>query len=97
MIRAGGSTLPFMKATYSPAHMAPLVRLPPEMVERVYMYCTEGKLSIQEVRGLYSAGVLMGIEGMTDREIVHCAVVREMKPVLHSALEGEPLKEEEND
>tara|TARA_R110002050_G_scaffold166670_1_gene297208 strand:+ start:978 stop:1148 length:171 start_codon:yes stop_codon:yes gene_type:complete len=55
------------------------------MLERVYMYCTEGKLSIQEVRRLYPAGVLLGIEGMTDREIVHHAIVNDMQPVLHLA------------
>tara|TARA_R110002050_G_scaffold245901_1_gene383573 strand:+ start:709 stop:963 length:255 start_codon:yes stop_codon:yes gene_type:complete len=82
MISTGASALPFMRATYSPANEAPLVDLPPEMVERVYMYCTLGKLSIEEVRRLYPAGVLLGMEGVTDREIVHRAVVS-AQPVLH--------------
>lgn len=74
MISAGASALPLMKASYSPTHMAPLMGLPPEMVERLYMYCTEGRLSIHQVRRLYPAGVLLGMEGITDREIVHRAV-----------------------
>ena len=74
MVSAGARALPFMKASYSPTYMSPLVGLPPEMVERVYMYCTQGRLSIQEVRGLYTVGMLMGMEGLTDREIVHRAV-----------------------
>ena len=75
MISAGASALPFLKASFSPIHLAPLLRLPPEMLERVYMYCTWGRLSTQEVRRLYTAGVLLGMERMTDRELVHHAVV----------------------
>ena len=71
-----------MRATYSPTNGTPLVGLPPEMVERVYMYCTSGRLSIEEVRRLYPAAVLLGMEGVTDREIVHRAVVS-AQPVLH--------------
>ena len=83
MISTGASALPFMKATYSPTYGAPLVGLPPEMVERVYMYCTLGRLSIEEVRRIYPAGVLLGMEGLTDREIVHRAVVNSAQPILH--------------
>tara|TARA_R110002050_G_scaffold73086_1_gene157370 strand:- start:325 stop:669 length:345 start_codon:yes stop_codon:yes gene_type:complete len=75
IIKAGTSALPFMKASCSPTQLAPRVRLPPEMLERVYMYCTMGWLSIQEVRRLYAAGMLLGIEGMSDRQIVHRAVI----------------------
>lgn len=82
MIGTGASALPVMKALYSPAHHTPLVGLPPEMVERVFMYCTEGRLSIQEVRRLYPAGVLLGMQGITDREIAHHAVVTGMQPQL---------------
>ena len=71
-----------MKATYSPTLLAPLVELPPEMLERVYLYCTQGRLSIQESRGLYAAGVLLGMEGMTDRQIVHHAVIEGMQVLL---------------
>ena len=85
MISAGASALPFMKASYSPTTMAPVVGLPPEMVETLYMYCTLGRLSIQEVRLLYPAGVLLGMEGMTDREIAHRALVGGMQPLLHSS------------
>ena len=74
MVSAGASALPFMKASYSPIRAAPLVGLPPEMLERVYMYCTIGRLSIQEVRRLYPAGVLLGMGGVTDREIAYDAV-----------------------
>tara|TARA_R110002050_G_scaffold20557_1_gene58081 strand:- start:1069 stop:1329 length:261 start_codon:yes stop_codon:yes gene_type:complete len=72
-----------MKATYSPTNGVPLVRLPPEMVERVYMYCTMGRLSIGEVRRIYPAGLLLGMDGVTDREIVHHAVVDKAQPILH--------------
>tara|TARA_R110002050_G_scaffold285979_1_gene435895 strand:- start:242 stop:451 length:210 start_codon:yes stop_codon:yes gene_type:complete len=65
--------------------MAPLMRLPPELVERLYMYCTEGRFSIQEVRRLYPVGVLLGMEGMTDREIVHHAVVDGLQTFLLDA------------
>tara|TARA_R110002050_G_scaffold107077_6_gene217393 strand:- start:548 stop:859 length:312 start_codon:yes stop_codon:yes gene_type:complete len=75
MISAGATALPFMKASYSRTHQAPLVGLPPEMLERMYMYCTEGKMSIQEVRSLYPAALLLGMNGMMDREIAHHAVV----------------------
>tara|TARA_R110002050_G_scaffold139864_4_gene264441 strand:- start:4 stop:258 length:255 start_codon:yes stop_codon:yes gene_type:complete len=81
MISTGASALPFMRATYSP-NGAHLLGLPPEMVERVYMYCTLGRLSIEEVRRLYPAGVLLGMEGLTDREIVHRAVVNSAQPFL---------------
>tara|TARA_R110002050_G_scaffold234543_1_gene370440 strand:- start:74 stop:448 length:375 start_codon:yes stop_codon:yes gene_type:complete len=81
-INAGTSALPFMKSTYSPTLLSPLVWLPPEMLERVYLYCTQGRLSIQEMRGLYAAGVLLGIEGMTDRQIVYHAVVEGMQVLL---------------
>ena len=81
VVSAGASALPFMKASCSPTHMTPLVGLPPEMLERVYMYCTEGMLGIQVLRRLYPAGVLLGMEGMTDREIVHRAVIEGMLPV----------------
>ena len=74
-----------MKASYSPTHMAPLLKLPPEMLERVYMYCTEGRLTGQEVRRLYPAGVLLGMAGMTDRQIVHRVIAEGVHLVLHSA------------
>tara|TARA_R110002050_G_scaffold258794_1_gene398137 strand:- start:157 stop:528 length:372 start_codon:yes stop_codon:yes gene_type:complete len=76
---------PFMKATYSPTLLSPLVWLPPEMLERVYLYCTQGRLSIQEMRRLYAAGVLLGIEGMADRQIVHHAVVEGMQLLLEQS------------
>tara|TARA_R110002050_G_scaffold1772_3_gene11527 strand:+ start:1479 stop:1790 length:312 start_codon:yes stop_codon:yes gene_type:complete len=76
-ISAGANALPFMKVTYNPFQMTSLVGLPPEMLERVYMYCTHGMMAIQEVRALYPAGVLLGMEGMTDREIAHHAVAAE--------------------
>ena len=79
-VNAGANALPFMKASYSPTHQTPTLQLPPEMVERVYMYCTEGWLSVQEVRGLYPAGVLLGMEGMTDRQIVHHSLVSGGQP-----------------
>ena len=81
-IDEGTSALPFMKATYSPTLLSPLVWLPPEMLERVYLYCTQGRLSIQEMRGLYAAGVLLGMEEMTDRQIVHHAVIEGMQVFL---------------
>ena len=84
MSSAGASAVPFMKVSYSPTHMVPLVGLPPEMVERVYMYCTDGRLSIQHVRRLYPAGVLLGID-VTDREIVHRAIDDNLQRVLYSA------------
>ena len=84
-INAGTSALPFMKATYSPTLLSPLVWLPPEMLERVYLYCTQGRLSIQEMRGLYVAGVLLGIEWMTDRQIVHHAVIEGMQVLLEQS------------
>ena len=74
MISAAASALPFMKASYSPTFRVPLLELPPEMLERVYMYCTIGRLSTQEVRLLYPAGVLLGMDGKTDREIAHHAI-----------------------
>ena len=74
MVSNGAKALPFMKASYSPTRAAPLVGLPPEILERVYMYCTEGRLSVQEVKRLYPAGILVGMEGMSEREIVHGAV-----------------------
>ena len=64
-----------MKATYSTIQHSPRVELPPEMLERVYMYCTAGGLSAREIRKLYPAGVLLGMDGMTDREIVQNALV----------------------
>ena len=73
-VSAGASALPFMKASYSLTYRAPLVGLPPEMMERVCMYCTMGRLSISEVRRLYPTGVLLGAEGITDREITHFAI-----------------------
>ena len=85
MINAAASTLPFMKATYSYTLRGPLVRLPPEMLERVYMCCTEGRLSVQEVRQLYAAGVLLGMAGITNREIVHQAVEKEMPALLYAS------------
>ena len=81
-MREGAAALPFMKASYSLKSEAPLVKLPPEMLERVYMYCTSGKLSVGEVRRLYPAGILFGMVGMTDREIVHAAIVRELQVLL---------------
>ena len=74
MIREGANALPFMKATYSPFHCIPLIRLPPEILEMVFMYCTSGNLTRDEMRRLYPAGVLLGMEGVTDREIMHGAV-----------------------
>ena len=85
MIGAGARALPVMKVLYSPTHQAPRAELPPEMLERVFLFCTQGRLSIQEVRRLYPAGMLVGMEGMTDREIVHRAVVTGMEPVLYTA------------
>ena len=85
LINAGTSALPFMKATYSPTLLSPLVWLPPEMLERVYLYCTQGRLSIQEMRGLYAAGALLGIKGMTDRQIVHLAVIQRMQFLLEQS------------
>ena len=60
-------------SSYSLTYRAPLVGLPPEMLERVYMYCTMGRLSLQEVRRLHPTGALLGMEGITDREIAHRA------------------------
>ena len=74
MIIEGANALPFMKATYSSFHCIPLIPLPPEILEMVYMYCTSGRLTKDEVRKLYPAGVLYGMGGVTDREIVHGAV-----------------------
>lgn len=73
-LSAGANALPFMKTSYSITHGTPLLRLPPEMLERVYMYCTMGRLSIEDMRRLYPKGVLLGMRGITDREIVHLAV-----------------------
>ena len=87
-MREGASALPFMKASYSPKDEAPLVGLPPEMLERVYMYCTSGRLSIGEVRQLYPVGVLYGMGGMTDREIVHEAVVGGLRVSLCTFVAG---------
>ena len=46
------------------------------------MYSTEGRLSIQEVRGLYAAAVLLGMEGTTDRQIAHHAVIDRIQALL---------------
>ena len=75
LIREGATALPFMKATYSLTHRAPLIGLPPEMLEMVYMYCTLGSLKADEMRRLYPAAVLWGMRGVTDRDIVHEAVI----------------------
>ena len=74
MIREGANALPFMKATYSSTHCVPFIGLPPEILELVFMYCTSGCLTQDEMRRLYPAGVLLGMEGVTDREIVHGGV-----------------------
>ena len=71
-----------MKATYSTIQHSPRVELPPEMLERVYMYCTAGGLSAREIRKLYPAGVLLGMDGMTDREIVQNALINGLRPAL---------------
>ena len=81
-ISAGADVLPLMKASHSATATAPLVNLPREILERVFMYCTVGRLSTQEVRRLCPAGVLLGMDGITDREIVHVAVAGEMQPEL---------------
>ena len=74
-ISEGAMALPFMKATYNPMISVSLIQLPPEMMERVYMYCTTGRLNVWEMRRLYPAAVLCGMNGIVDREIVHGAVV----------------------
>lgn len=76
-IREGEKALHFMKATYSPRRRASRIELAPEILERVYMYCTAGRLSAGQVRQLAVAGVLSGMGGVSDREIVHGAVERE--------------------
>tara|TARA_R110002050_G_scaffold30016_1_gene76777 strand:- start:21 stop:314 length:294 start_codon:yes stop_codon:yes gene_type:complete len=82
MINAMTSALPFMKTTYSPILLAPRLKLPMKMLERVYLYCTQGRLSIQELRKMCAAGVLLGMEGMTDRQIAHHAVIEGTKVLL---------------
>lgn len=64
-----------MKAPYSAKHGAPLIELPPEILEMVYMYCTSGRLKVDEMRRLYVTGVLLGMKGVSDRDIVHGALV----------------------
>ena len=70
MIIEGANALSFMKATYSSIHCAPFIGLPPEILEMVFMYSTSGSLTRDEMRRLYPAGVLLGMKGATDREIV---------------------------
>ena len=74
MLREGSNALPFMKATYSHSTGVPIIGLPPEILEMVYMYCTSGTMTAEEMRNLYSAGVLYGMDGVNGREIVHAAV-----------------------
>ena len=40
----------------------------------VYMYCVSGAMQISKMRKLYPAAVLLGMDGMTGREILHGAV-----------------------
>ena len=82
MISAGTNAMSFMKASYSIIRLAPLLSLPPEILERIYMYCAMGRLSIHEVRKLYPAAVLLGMEGITDRAIAHCTTIGGMQPTL---------------
>tara|TARA_R110002050_G_scaffold217470_1_gene353503 strand:- start:430 stop:714 length:285 start_codon:yes stop_codon:yes gene_type:complete len=74
-IKEGAPVLAFMKATYSAMHSAPLIQLPPEILEMIYMYCTLGTLQVDEMRKLYVAGLLLGMAGVNDRDIVHGALV----------------------
>ena len=73
-IKEGAIALPFMKSTYSVIEQRPRINLPPEILEQVYKYCTLGWLCVSELRRLYSAGVLHGLKGLTDRELSHHAV-----------------------
>ena len=78
LIFEGARALPFMKATYNAAHLAPLVGLPPEVLERVYMYCAAGSLTIKDMRRLYPASTLCRMPEMTDLQIVERAIVDKM-------------------
>tara|TARA_R110002050_G_scaffold258662_1_gene398014 strand:- start:35 stop:340 length:306 start_codon:yes stop_codon:yes gene_type:complete len=74
MLRESEKAVPFMKASYHARCCAPAILLPPEILELLYMYCAAGSLKVGEVRKLYPAAVLHGMERLTDREIVHGAV-----------------------
>ena len=90
-VSEGAIALPFMNATYSPLEHRPLIGLPPEMLERVYMYCTSGRLTSPEMRRLYPAGLLYGMAGITDREIVHCAIVYALRVKLRTRVQRRHL------
>ena len=80
---AGASALPFMKVTYSATLQQPAIRLPPEILELIFMHCTEGLLDGNEMRCLYPAAVLLGCRGLTNREVVHGAVMSNLSVLLN--------------
>ena len=73
-VSSGDNTLPFMKSSFGVRKGCPLLQLPPEMLEHVYMYCLRGRLEKWEMRMLYSSAILLGMGWITDREIVHGAL-----------------------
>ena len=60
-----------MKVSFSVRDCRPTINLPAEMLEHVYMYCTGGCLSKEEIRALYTCAVLQGMGQHTRRELVH--------------------------
>ena len=77
-VKEGVEALPFMKATYTVTVGSPSLPLPPELLEHIYLFSTNGRLKINEVRRLYPAALLFGMSGVTDREIVHGALELEL-------------------
>ncbi len=83
--------LPFMKATYGSMGCCPLISLPPELLEHIYMYCTSGCVSKREMRELYVLSVLVGVNDISSEDIVRYALQHRMggtcyptSPLVHS-------------
>ena len=82
MVIEGEKAMPFMKASYLAKFRIPALPLPPEILEMVYMYCLCGAMQMSKMRKLYPAAALLGMDGMTGREILHGAVEEGLQAIL---------------
>ena len=85
-LKEGEKAVAFMKISFLAEHSMPAIPLPPEILELVYMFCICGCMLITEVRKLYPAAVLHGMEGLTDREIVHGAEITGVRTIVEGEL-----------